>query len=302
MLLVLLAVGGTVYFLTRAVQMHSGYRAMGQLETKRVEMEAARARENRVGLRDRVWAQAQALGYDGEVFPFAAAMAFLYLAVSLGLTMAKVPSVLAYLAGLPVSVAVVLAAARWSASKRRRRFNEQLVDMLELVASQIDGGTGPQRALQVVVPTMAEPLRSEMTRALDDQVATKNLITAMQELAQRYPSRAFSLFISALEIDQAAGHSIAPAIRQAAALLNADFQLRSEAVAEVAQQRGEFFIILAVVAALAGYMIFGGDEQNVDAYTSPIGLIALSAGFANVIWGVWRMLTMLRKLQGDEQL
>lgn len=298
----LLAVAGATFFLVRAIQSRAGYRAMSQLEAKRVELEAARERAARPTLNQRVRSQAYALGYDGDVFPFAAALAFLYLAVSIALTFADIPNALAYVAALPTSALTIWAAAKWSAAQKKKRFNAQFVELLDLVAGQIEGGSGAQRALTVVIPTMQEPLRGEMIRVLNQQLATKDLVGAMRDLSERYPSRAFALFISALEIDQADGHAIGPAIRQAAGLLNSDFQLRAEAVAEVAQQRGEFFIILGVLGALGAYMIFGGDESRVEAYLSPIGLISLAASLANVLWGCWRMLTMLRKLQGNEEL
>lgn len=300
--LLLIAVGGTAFFLVRAVQSQYSYKSMSNLEVKRVELEAARERDEKPKLKQRAREQLYALGYDGDVFPFAAALAFLYLAICVALTLTNVPTAVAYVAGLPVSVLAIWAFAKSTTARKRKKFNSQFVDMLELVAGQIEGSNGAQRALNMVVPTMQEPLRGEMIRVLNRQAATKDLIGALRELAQRYPSRAFELFISAMEIDQADGHAIAPAIRQAASLLNSDFQLRSEALAEIAQQRGEFFIILGVLGALGGYMIFGGDESRLEAYLSPVGLIALSASLANVLWGCWRMLTMLRNLQGDEAL
>lgn len=299
---ILLAVAGAVFYLVRAAQSRSEVRSRSQLESKRIELEAARERDERPSLSQRARRQAFALGYDGDVFPFAAALAFLYLAVSVALTLTQIPAGMAYVAGLPASVMVIWAFAKGLTTRTRKKFNVQLVDMLELVAGQIEGSTGAQRAVALVVPTMPQPLRGEMTRVLDRQAATKDLIGALRELSERYPSRAFELFISAMEIDQADGHAIAPAIRQAATLLNSDFQLRSEAVAEVAQQRGEFFIILGVLSALGGYMIFGGDESRMEAYLSPVGLMALGLSITNVIWGCWRMLAMLRNLEGDEAL
>lgn len=300
-LLVLLATGGAAFFLVRGVQMRIGYRSMSQLEATRVEVEAARARSERQSLAARLMGKVHALGYDGDLFPFAAGMAFCYLAVAAALAMTGIGYTIAYLAALPVSGAGVALLVRYASSRRRKRFNAQLVEMLELVAGQIEGGTGSQRALALVVPNMAEPLRSEMSAVLDTEMVTRDLIGAMRSLEERYPSRAFSLFISALEIDRADGHAIGPALRQAAQLLNDDFQLRAEAVAEVAQQRGEFLVILAVLGGLAAYMMLSGDQTRVEAYTSPIGLGALGLSGANVAFGVYRMLTMLRKLQGDDQ-
>lgn len=301
-LILALAIAGCVFFLVRAFQLSASRRSMSQVEIKRIELDAARERAERLTLRQTIHARVRALGYDGDLFPVAAGLAFLYLAVTVAVSMTPAPPWVAYAVGLPLSFLIVVGITKSVATRKHKKFNGQLVELLELVAGQIEGGTGAQRALTIVVPTMQEPLRSEMSHVLDVQIATKDLIGAMRELAGRYPSRAFELFISALEIDRADGHAIGPALRQAAGLLNDDFKLRSEALAEVAQQRGEFFIILGILGALGAYMIFGGDTDRAKAYMSPFGLIALSAALGNVGVGVWRMLSVLRKLQGDEPL
>lgn len=301
-LLIFLGVAGTVFFLSRAVQMRTSYRSMSRVEARRVELEAAAERERRPSVQQRARRWVLSMGYDGDIFPFAAAMAFLYLAVTVGLTALSVPHTLAYLAGLPASFAAVAFTAKLITAQRRKRFNTQLVDLLELVAGQIEGGTGAQRALAVVVPTMSDPIRSEMLAVLDAQLSTKDLVVSMTELAERYPSRAFSMFISALEIDKADGHAIGPAIRQAANLLNTDFQLRAEALAEASQQRSEFFFILAGLGALTGYLLLSADEAHMEAYLSPVGLIGLTVGAVNVLWGVVRVTKLFRRIQGGEPL
>lgn len=299
-LVALLAVTGASFFLIRAVQMQIGYRSMGRIETQRAEMEAARARAERLTIAQRMRAAMDAVGYDGDIFPFAAGLAFLYLALVTALAAFGVPYWVAYISALPVAGTAVWVIAKWAATQRRTKFNEQLVDMLEMVAGQIEGGTGALRAMNLVAGTLPEPIRSEMIATLDESRASKDLIGAMRRLSERYPSRALSLYIAALEIDQNEGHSIGPAIRQAAEDLHSDFQLRSEANAEISQQRGEFFIILGVMGAIAGYMMFGGDGDRVEAYNSPVGFALILAGLANVGWGIWRVMRMLNTIKGED--
>lgn len=295
-----LAIAGAVFFFVRTAQLHLGYRAMSQLQARRVELEEARDREERPTFFERVRAAAYATGYDGDFFPFAAALAFLYLGLAAGLVAFSVPYWLAYTAALPAAGVLVWSFSKWVAAQRRKRFNTQLVEMLEMVAGQIEGGAGALRALNLVVPTLPDPIREEFLAVLDENRATRDLLGAMRRLEKKYPSRALALFIAALEIDQRSGQRIGPAIRQAAELLNSDAELRAEANAEIMQQRMEFFGIVAILLGIAGFLIFGGDEHQKAAYTSFAGLAILLAGAANMFWGIWRVLGMLRKIQGEE--
>lgn len=293
---------GAVFFLLRAFQTHRAFAAMSALEAQKAELEAARAKDSRTSLSERARARVFALGYDGDWFPLVAGLTLLYVAISGVLVAAGVQATGAYVGALPLSGLAVYGVAMWFAAQKRRKFNTQLVDMLEMIASQIEGGTGTQRALRQVVPLLPDPLRSEMARVLEVANATRDLAGAMEEVQERYPSQALRLFIAALEIDRREGHAIGPAIRQAANLMGDDFKLRAEANAELSQQRSEFFAIVGLLVAIAvGMFVSGGPEQRA-AYLMPMSLIVLGAGALNIAWGTWRMMSLLRKLQGDEEL
>lgn len=299
LLLLMLAAAGSVFFLVRGFQLQAGYRNLSQIEVKRAELEEARAREEKTTPIERLRAYLRKQGWEGDLFPFVAAMGFLYLLLLVVLRVVNVPYEIGALLALPGSAGVAWTVAAAAARQRRRRFNYQLTELLELVASQIESGNGAQKALQTVVPNMQEPLRTEMNKVLDAQVASKDLIGSMRELADRYPSRAMSMFIAALEIDRAEGQAIGPALHQSAELLKRDFALAAEAGAEISQTRGEFFAVIGIMGGISVYMIFSGDETSRAAYTSFAGLAIVAVGFANVLVGVWRFLRLLNNARGD---
>jgi len=108
-----------------------------------------------------------------------------------------------------------------------------------------------------------------------------------------------NMLISALEIDQAEGHAIGPALHQSASLLKKDFALAAEAKAEIAQTRGEFFVVLGIMAAIAAYSIGSADENTSQIYTSFMGLVALGVALANAGFGVLRFLRLLKTARGN---
>lgn len=293
------AAAGCAFFLLRWAQLSAAARNLTQIERAQVVLEEARARETRLSWRERLARELTRNGYRGDLFPFFLALCFLYLAVVVGLRLFGVADWLGVLVGLPASGLAVWAAAQSMATRRRRLFNRQLLQLLELVAGQIEGGVGAQKALAAVVPNMQEPLKAEMNAVLDAQVASKDLISSIRELADRYPSRAFDMFISALEIDRAEGHAIGPALHQAASILNREFELSAEARAEVSQTKSEFFSVLAILGVVCAKMVFGGDPATQAAFFSPLGLIILIAAAGNVALGVVRALRLLNRARGD---
>jgi len=298
-LLLAISVGATMFFLIRGGQLWAWHRSLSRIDLRRAALAEEQAAQDKVGLRVRLRASVRRNGYEGDLFPFAAAMSFLYLLGVVVAVMAGASYLIAGVAGFPIAAGVAVMAARVMAQQRRRKFNKQLVDLLELLTGQIESGNGAQKALQTVVPSMQEPLQSEMSKVLDAQLATKDLVVSMRELGKKYPSRAMSMFIAALEIDQAEGHAIAPALRQAATMLKSDFALAAEATAEISQTRGEFFIVFGIMVAIGLGMIFTGDPSTQSAYTSPMGIAVISLGLANVGLGVWRFLRILNNIRGD---
>lgn len=298
-LFIAVAAGGCAFFLLRWAQLRKTYTSLTQIEQMQVKLEEARQRETQLTWRQKLTAELVRNGYKGDLFPFVAAMGFLYLAVVLVLRVLGLSDILGIAVGVPVSAGAVWLGAQWLATRRRRKFNRQLLQMLELVAGQIEGGVGAQKALTAVVPNMQEPLRSEMTAVLDAQAASKDLISGVRALAARYPSRAFDMFISALEIDQAEGHAIGPALHQAAEILARDFELSAEASAEISQTKMEFFSVLGVLGLICARLILGGDDTAKEAYFSPVGTLFLLGGAAIVAWGVVRALRLLNKARGD---
>jgi len=298
-LLMLLGAAGAAFFLVRGIQGKAALRSMTNLEVLRAERDAATARENRMPARQRANEMLRRNGYDGDLFPVVAAMGFLYLFAIVLLRVIGLAYPYGAFVALPAAVGIAGSVVAVAARRRRRKFNQQLVELLDLLASQVASGHGAHKALTIVVPTMQEPLRAEMSGVLEDYRATKDLVGALTLLAEKYPSRAMAMFVSALEIDRAEGQAIGPALKQAADLLKRDFALAAEANAEISQTRGEFFGVIGILGLIAGKMIFGSGSQAGHAYTSGVGLIVLVVGFANVLFGIWRFLRLLNSARGD---
>lgn len=286
------------YFSIRWLQFRRGYAALSETEKRRAEIAAIRGLDKNVSLRERLQLETKKLGLGDNAFPLYAGAIVGYLGVAAPLSV-QLPLWMALLAAFPGAAVVGYVATAMLARARRKNFNRQMIDLLDLTVSQIQGGVGAERALNIVVPQMPDPMRSEMTRALAAGQAGKDLVGAMKELSQRYPSRAFDMFVAALEIDRAEGHAIAPALSQAAALLKQDFTLAAEANAKLGQVKNEFYAVAFIISGIAVYLIVGGPESVRQAYTTLGGWIVIGLAVANAAAGFARFRKKINSLVGD---
>jgi tight adherence protein B len=298
-LLASLATAGVVFFTARYFQMKSGYDALSRTEKHRVEVTANREAAEKEGMKVRLRKEMVRLGLGDNMFPFYAAVASVYLMVAAPLTLLGVSDIVGYVVAVPAAVGAAWTFSQVRSRKRRALFNRQLVDLLDQTIAQIEGGGGLVMALETVTLQMPEPIRDELSRVLASARASGDIIAPMRGLQEKYPSRAMDMFISALEIDQAEGHAIAPALKQASSLLKQDFALASEASAEVAQIKYEFWAVAGMIIGLGVYLVLGGSPETREAYYSGAGIIVVAAACANIAVGFWRFNRKLSKLKGD---
>ena len=292
------AAAGAAYFTVRFIQLWRGYSALSQVERRRAEVLATRESTGTVTRLQAIRLEFARLGLGRDLFPLLAAFATSFLVVAAPLSIA-LPVWMALLAAIPGAGAVAWFAVGFNARRRRSAFNRQLIDLLDLTVSQIKGGVGAERALHIVVPQLPNPVREEMAAALAAGQAGKDLVSAMRELGERYPSKAFEMFLAALEIDRAEGHAIAPALDQAAELLKQEFTLAAEANSALAQVKYEFYAVAAIVVGIASYLILGGEKEFREAYSSPMGLIVLALAAGNMGLGFFRFNRKIKSVTGD---
>ena len=204
---------------------------------------------------------------------------------------------MAWLRWLPLCVGVVFLVVSRVASRRQLAFQRQLMPALGMLAAQIEAGNGAERALEQILPALEDPLGAELAAALSSTV-TMELVPALEEVARRYPSRAFTLFLAALEVDRLQGGALAPALREASAMLQRQFELSQEAQAEVSQAKMEFYAVGGIVGIIAMTLLSSGDPNVRGAYFSSTGLLGIGVAAVLVLTGIWRASRILKIAKG----
>lgn len=293
-----IAVGGCAFFLTQAVTSALLRRRAPRVAQIQAELDEQNRLSRRPSVQERLRYWAGTRGYTGTLGPVVMGLSVVFLITSLVLSTFGVPSIAALILAVPLSWAVVGVIGGSLAAKRKALFDRQLLDALVSLSSRLDSGIGIQRALRQTQAASRPPLRTELGLALEQAEATRDLVGPLKELSQRYPSRAFDLFVAALQVDDSVGSRIEPAIKEAARTMQRDFALVEEAKAEISQAKSEFYGILVVMSVISVLMLTTLDPSSRERLFSPAGVLVLlfCAGWAGT--GVVLALNAMRSAAG----
>lgn len=277
------------------VQKITEFRSLSLKDQRDLALAKEREARNKRTLRQNIADYLLQLGWSGPLAPIVWAAAFFYMLTAVALTLAGIDGWLGVGVALPLTGLLILMATTISKTRRQRAFQMQLVGAFDQLASKLRAGSSPARALEDLAPTLPEPLRTEILRAVDAHRSSAVLSDAMEDVARRYPSRPMSLFVTALRVGELRGGAIATAIETAASTIREDTELRAEAQAEVSQEKAQFYAIVGIIAAIAISTLTKSGPEAKEAFLTPLGMIVLAVGFGNFGLGVFLVLRKLNK-------
>jgi tight adherence protein B len=151
------------------------------------------------------------------------------------------------LALLAAAAAVGLAAPHlyvgFKRKRRVRKFENQFAQALDSLANAVGVGLGIAQAIEVIGRDMPEPIGPEFAKVLRSMGMGVSLAEALDQLAERVPSRDVDLFVAALSIQYRTGGALGPILRKIADTVRERINMRSEISALTGQQRYSAYII-----------------------------------------------------------
>lgn len=294
------AAAGAVFLVAHAVAYIVMRVRAPRVALAQADMAAAPNPFSRTTIKRRVTNYLAVRGYRGNIAPVALGALFVIAAVALVLNVLGISGIFAVIGSVFGSVALVWIVSGVVLGKRKMAFDRQLLQAISMLVGQVESGTSVDKGLRIVANASPEPLRSEFLAADATASATRNLPAALAQIQERYPSRALKLFVTAIEMTDKEGAAVGDALRNAANILRKDFELSSEARAEVAQSRYEYYGILAIIGFIAWMMVFSNDVTS-ESYRTPAGVIVLILGVGWMGVGAMRISGMLRRAErGDD--
>lgn len=191
-----------------------------------------------------------------------------------------------------VAILVVVAAAgplvfvQTRIDRRRAAFEEQLPDVLSLIAGSLRAGWGIQQSISLVVQEVADPSASEFGRVESETRFGLPFEEALRRMAERVDSDDFRWTVAAVAIQREVGGNLAEVLDIVAATIRQRAELRRHVRALTAEGR-----FSAIVLALLPFLVIVGMVLIAPQYvavllTARIGPIILGFGAVLLVVGV----------------
>jgi tight adherence protein B len=142
-------------------------------------------------------------------------------------------------------------------SKRLTKLNDQLPDMLTMLANALKSGFGLMQGMDLVAKELEHPIATDMRRMLQDINVGSSTEDALQGLAQRSGSSDLDIVVTAMLIQQSTGGNLAEILDTVGHTMRERIRIRGEIKTLTTQQVMTGFIIgmLPVFIALAIFVL-----------------------------------------------
>ena len=175
---------------------------------------------------------------------------------------------------------------RFLSSRRAKKFERQLPDVLTLVASSLSTGFSLPQALDAVSKDAAQPAAKEFSRALAETRIGADISDSLDHLAARMDSANMRWTTMAIRIQREVGGNLADTMRTTAKTLREREELHRHVRGLSAEGRLSAYILVGLPIGIFFYELKVNREYIELLWTRPIGLGMLGAGFVLIGLGI----------------
>lgn len=170
--------------------------------------------------------------------------------------------------------------------RRRAAFEEQLPDVLGLIAGSLRAGWGIQQAIELVVEEIADPAASEFRRVQSEARFGLPLEQALGRMAERLESEDFRWAVTAITIQREVGGNLAEVLDVVATSIRERAELRRHVSALTAESRFSMIVLTILPIFLLGALFVVNPAYAMLMTSTRIGMAALFFGFILLVIGV----------------
>jgi len=156
-------------------------------------------------------------------------------------------------------------------TSRRKRFEEQFPEALDLMSRAIRAGHALQTALGMAAEELPDPVGPEFKKTFDQQNFGLPLRDALNEMAVRIPLLDVRFFVTAVLIQRDTGGNLAEILDNLAHVVRERFKIRRQVRVHTAHGRFTGYVLLALPAALAIALSFINPEHMQTLFREKMG-------------------------------
>jgi tight adherence protein B len=192
---------------------------------------------------------------------------------------------------LSVAVVIIIAIApiallQVRASRRRAALEEQLPDLLNLIAGSLRSGWGIQQAIDLVVDEVGDPARAEFRRVQAEARLGLPLEEALHRMAERVDSDDLRWTVSAITIQREVGGNLAEVLNTVAFTIRERAELMRGVKVLTAESRFSALVLTVMPFVVFALMFAANPSYALPLIQTSLGLAALAVGGLLLIIGV----------------
>ena len=172
------------------------------------------------------------------------------------------------------------------AARHRKKFEAQLPDTLNLLATSLRAGYSLLQAVEAVGEEAPEPTRREFGRAMAEIRLGRQMDDALADIAQRMDSKDFEWTVLAIEIQREVGGNLAEVLQTTAETMVQRNRLRREMKALTAEGRISAIVLSLLPIGVFLFIMASNPGYMDPLLTTTIGLVVLGGGVVFILIGI----------------
>jgi tight adherence protein B len=221
---------------------------------------------------------------------------FFYLAIT-----AVVAALGFVMAGNPIVIVLVLALGaampaqilKFMVKRRRNKFQAQLPDVLQILASTLKAGYSLPQGVEAVSHEVPQPAAKELTRVMIEARLGRPLEEALQEAADRLNSEDFAWVVMAIGIQREVGGNLAELLLSVADTMTQRERLRRDIKSLTAEGRMSAYVLGMLPPGLGGAIYMLNPEYIQVLWTDSMGRILSAIASVLMVGGFFWMRKMI---------
>jgi tight adherence protein B len=147
-------------------------------------------------------------------------------------------------------------------TRRLRKFDSQLPDVLDHLQGSLRAGYGLLQAVEWVSRQLPDPAGLEFDRVIREVQLGRGLMEALESMVRRIPSDDLSLIVTAIKIQYEVGGSLAEILEIVSHTIRERVRIMREINVLTSQQRYSGYVLMIMPIALAIFLIIINPEYE----------------------------------------
>jgi tight adherence protein B len=174
---------------------------------------------------------------------------------------------------------------KFRAGRRLKRLNNQLVDVLSLMANSMKAGHSLPQTLDVISKDAKPPIQEEFGRCVRELQVGGSLENALANTARRSGSDDLELVVTAILVQMSVGGNLAGMLETIGSTIRERVRIKGEISAATAQGRMSGWIVTGMPIAMAGLFLLISPSYFKPMTEQLIGWLMLGAAGMLILMG-----------------